>query len=117
MRCCRGIIEKVNETMDDGNIGNITYLPHRQVIRQDKKSTAIRTVFDASTKGKNGISLNDCLYKGPCLNPMLSDLFRAHPIAITADVEKAFYRFPFTTTSEICYDFYGTMTFLTKMQR
>ena len=47
-----GIIEKVNETMDGGNIGNITYLPHREVIRQDKKSTAIRIVFDASTKGK-----------------------------------------------------------------
>ena len=88
-----GIIEKVNETMDDVNIGNITYLPHREVIRQDKKSTAIIIVFDASTKGNYGISLNDCLYKSPCLNPMLYDLFlkfRAHPIAITADVEKAY---------------------------
>ena len=35
----------------------------------------------------------DCLYKGPCLNPLLFDIllrFRVHNIALTADIEKAF---------------------------
>ena len=35
------------------------------------------------------------LYKGPCLNPELYDLllkFRVHPIAIIADIEKAYHQ-------------------------
>ena len=38
MKC--GVIEVV----DSGHIGNVTYLPHREVIRRDK-STKLRTVF------------------------------------------------------------------------
>lgn len=58
----------------------------------DKKSTKLRVVFDASAKNK-GCSLNDCLYKGPCLNPLLYDVllrFRVHTIGLTADIEKAY---------------------------
>ena len=39
------------------------------------------------------MSLNDILYKGPCLNPELYNLllqFRVYPIAITGDIEKAY---------------------------
>ena len=46
-----------------------------------------------SLKGRNGVSLNDCLHKGPDLNPKLFDWwikFRAHNTAISADIEKAF---------------------------
>ena len=49
-------------------------------------------VFDASAKNK-GASLNECLYKGPCLNPLLYDVllrFRVFNIAITGDIEKAY---------------------------
>ena len=87
-----GIIEIVDENKDV-DIGGVTYLPHREVVRQDKKSTKVCVVFDASAKGSNGVSLNSCLYKGPCLSPMLFDLFlkfRTHPIAMTADIEKAY---------------------------
>ena len=39
------------------------------------------------------MSLNDVLYKGPCLNADLYSLllkFRVHPIVLTADIEKAY---------------------------
>ena len=45
------------------------------MIKEDKKSTKLRILFDASAKGRNGVSLNDCLYKGPSLSPLLYDLF------------------------------------------
>ena len=83
------VIEKVEYV---GEVGTVTYLPHRAVIRDDKKSTKVRVVFDASAKNK-GLSLNECLYKGPCLSPLLYDVllkFRVHSIGITADIEKAY---------------------------
>ena len=84
-----GIIEKVTSPP---LVGNTTYLPHRPVIREDKASTKVRIVYDASAKNK-GPSLNESLYKGPCLTPLLFDVllrFRAHDIALTADIEKAY---------------------------
>ena len=78
---------------ENGTLGNITYLPHREVIRNDKTTTKVRVVFDASAKKGNNISLNDILYKGPSLTPELFNMlleFRIYPIAITADIEKAF---------------------------
>ena len=88
----RGVIEEVPED-EEVDVGDVTYLPHRAVIREDKQSTKVRIVFDASAKGSNGVSLNDCLYKGTALIPLLYDLFlkfRENPIAITADIEKAY---------------------------
>ena len=70
-----GIIERI-ETM--GEIGRVTYLPHIAVIREDKHTTKVRVVFDASAKNI-GPSLNDCLYKGPCLNPLLFDYVNSIP--------------------------------------
>ena len=71
--------------------GGMTYLPHHEVTREDKSSTKLWIVYDASSNGKNGVSLNDCLYKGQYMTPMLYDLkFRTHPIAITADIEKVY---------------------------
>ena len=85
-----GIIEEVADT---GDVANVTYLPHREVIREDKSSTKLRVVFDASAKSNGNVSLNEALYKGPSLNPELFDLllkFRINLIAITADIEKAY---------------------------
>src|SRR5699024_8055740 len=42
---------------------------------------------------RNELSLNDCLESGPNLNPDLTELlirFRAHPVAVVGDIEKAF---------------------------
>ena len=50
-------------------------------------------VFDASSKEKSCVSLNDCLHSGPSLTSKLFDIlirFRAHNVAIVADIEKAF---------------------------
>ncbi|CAF4832955.1 unnamed protein product [Pieris macdunnoughi] len=43
------------------------YLPHHAVIRNDKETTKIRVVFNASCKGCNGASINDELLTGPVL--------------------------------------------------
>ena len=71
--------------------GDVHYLPHRTVVRLDRDTTKVRVVYDASSK-VFGPSLNDCLYIGPSLNPLLFYIFlrfRAHEVALTADVEKA----------------------------
>ena len=59
----------------------------------DRKTTKLRVVFDASSKCPGEVSLNDALYSGPNLLPLLFDIlirFRVHKVAITGDIEKAF---------------------------
>ena len=84
-----GIIEEVK---DGGEIGKVTCLPHKEVIKEEKSTTKIRVVFDASTKKRDAVSLNKILYKGPSLTPKLFTLikFRIYPIAISADIVKAY---------------------------
>ena len=85
-----GITEEVSTEV---SIGNITYLPHKEVVKNERSTTNLRIVFDASAKLRSAVSLNDILYTGPCLNPELYKLllqFRLQPIAITADIEKAY---------------------------
>lgn len=86
-----GIIEPVR---DVGTPGETHYLPHRAVLRDDKSTTKMRIVFDASAKiNHESPSLNDILYKGPQLTPQLYDIplrFRSYPIVLIADIEKAF---------------------------
>ena len=52
-----GHMKKV-ETIDDNSS---IYLPHPAVIREDKETSKVRVVYDASAKGSNGYSLNDCM--------------------------------------------------------
>jgi hypothetical protein len=64
------------------------------VVRTDKDTTKLRFVYDGSAKSQpDEPSINDCLEQGPNLIPKLFDIlikFRSHPIALTADIEKAF---------------------------
>ena len=86
-----GIIEKVNNEESVAS-GKVHYLPHREVIRLDKETTKLRVFFDASAKS-TGPSLNDCLYIGPPMSPLLYNIllrFRIHKTALEADIEKAF---------------------------
>ena len=53
-----------------GEVGELTYLPHRAVVRENKSTTKVLIVYNASAKNKGPI-LKECLYKGPCLNPLL----------------------------------------------
>ena len=87
----RGIIEVVDKPQARTN-HQVHYLPHHAVIREDKKTTKLRIVYDASAR-TNGPALNDCLYTGPKFGQKIMDIimrFRIHKVALTADVEKAF---------------------------
>ena len=71
------------------------YLPHREVIKEDRTTTKPRIVYeyDGSAKLRNSVSLNNCLYSGPSLVSLLYDVllrFRIFPIAMTADIARAF---------------------------
>ena len=64
-------------------LGGVTYLPHRAVVNENKSTMKLRVVFDASAKTRNGICLNEVLYKGACLNPGLYELllkYRIYPM-------------------------------------
>ena len=72
--------------------GTVHYIPHRAVIRDDRKTTKIRVVYDASAN-KNGPSLNECLETGPCLLPKIFEIlvrFRAYKYCLTSDIKAAF---------------------------
>ena len=63
-----GIIEEVH---DEGECGNVTCLPHREVVKDQSVTTKVRIVFDACARLKEQPCLNDILHKGSCLNPEL----------------------------------------------
>ncbi|XP_065180252.1 uncharacterized protein LOC135810689 [Sycon ciliatum] len=87
-----GIIEPVAQS-DPNAMGKAHYLPHHPVVRNDKKTTKVRVVFDASAKTCQGPSLNECLYSGPAMTENILDIiirFRHHRVAVVGDIEKAF---------------------------
>ena len=68
-------------------------MSHRPVVRESSVSTKVCPAFDASAKGYNNVSLNDCMEVGPCLLANLTEIlirFRRWRFAVTADIEKAF---------------------------
>ena len=68
-------------------------IPHHAVFKENRVSTKVRIVFDASAKNRDGISLNETLLPGPNLLPDIASVllrFRMHPVAITADIQKMF---------------------------
>lgn len=83
-----GIIERVS----DDNVVKENGMPHRAVVKEDRETTKIRIVFDASCK-INEPSLNECLYSGPNMLGKIFDIllrFSLHKIAFTADIKQAF---------------------------
>ena len=85
-----GIIEKASIIPNEGCVH---YLPHRPVIHNDRETSKMRIVFDASAKFKNEKSLNDVLDTGPCLLPLLFNIllsFRTREIGLIADIKQAF---------------------------
>jgi hypothetical protein len=86
-----GIIERVSSAEVARETGQVHYLPHRPVCN-DKRTTKIRAVFDASCK-VSGPSLNECLYSGPNLIAKIFDIllrFRLNKIGVLADIKQAF---------------------------
>ncbi|XP_049883064.1 uncharacterized protein LOC126378728 [Pectinophora gossypiella] len=75
------------------NKPEVVYLPHHPVVREDKDTTKLRIVFDASSRGSNGVSLNDDLLVGPTLQNDLRHIimrWRDYPICLVADIVKMY---------------------------
>ncbi|KAL0810543.1 hypothetical protein ABMA28_010663 [Loxostege sticticalis] len=71
----------------------IYVIPHHGVVREDKTSTRLRIVMDASCKTSTGRSLNDILHPGPNLQGDLFKIllnFRLFAVAMTADCRQQF---------------------------
>ncbi|GFT59134.1 integrase catalytic domain-containing protein [Trichonephila clavipes] len=88
----QGIIENVNDT--EINVHKpMYYLPHQAIKKEGRVTTSTRIVFDAASHQANELSLNDCLWPGPNLNPNLLDVlinFRLNRVAISSDIRQAF---------------------------
>lgn len=86
-----GHVERVPK--DDLKLSTAVYLPHHAVVRENKTTSKVRIVFDASMKGLNSPSLNDDLLVGPMLQQPLRHIimrWRMHSISICADVIKMY---------------------------
>ena len=74
--------------------GTMFYIAHHDVLSPSSLSTPMRVVFNSSARMKGGVSLNDCLAKGPCLlNQLLGILlrFRQDRFAFIGDITKMFH--------------------------
>ena len=86
-----GIVEVAPETPT----GDRTfYMPHKPVVRESASTTKVRMVFDASAKPHPlANSVNECMYTGPSLQPLLWDILiraRISTHLVLADIQKAF---------------------------
>jgi len=85
--------EIIESVQDSASISHPVHcLPHHAVVRDDKSTTKLRVVYNASAK-TNGPSLNDSLYTGPKFGHDIMDIiirFQMHRVALTGDIEKAF---------------------------
>ncbi|XP_063369415.1 uncharacterized protein LOC134657457 [Cydia amplana] len=83
-------VVQVDSNVQCQTVPPVNYLPHH-IIKQSAKRG--RIVYDGSARLKDQQSLNECLYRGPCMLQDLTALllnFRVYKIGIIADVEKAF---------------------------
>lgn len=83
-------IETVNENEPSDRA---VYLPHHAVVREDKDTTKVRVVYNASQEGENGVSLNEQLLIGPSLQQELRDTllrWRMHKTCFIADIIKMY---------------------------
>jgi hypothetical protein len=73
--------------------GICTILTHHSVVRKNKITSNVITIFSGSAKPKTGFSANDCLEVGLNLNHDILDVmlsFRLISIAWTSDIRQAF---------------------------
>lgn len=85
-------MEAVPTSEDPLSKSDAHYLSHFFVLRPESKTTPVRVVFAANA---GHVSLNDCLYTGPCLLKSLNTIihrFRANKYASVADIEEALMR-------------------------
>ena len=88
-----GVVEVIDKHEEEVVPGTVHYIPHKEVLKEDRATTKLRVVYDASAKSYSEPSLNDCLLSGPALTPLLFDIllrFCLPKIALIGDLEKAF---------------------------
>ena len=88
-----GIVERIDHFDNSTILGRAHYLSHRGVVREDLDTTKLSTLFDASAKLRNELSLNDIFYSGPWLLPYLYDIllrFETGKIGLVGDIKQAF---------------------------
>ncbi|XP_049871346.1 uncharacterized protein LOC126370517 isoform X2 [Pectinophora gossypiella] len=88
-----GHAEYVDIEIYDLESGQIYFLPHHPVMNENSSTTKLRVVFDGSMFTNLGISLNDVLLNGPCVQNELFNiliLFRLHKYVFVTDIQKMF---------------------------
>ncbi|GFY31756.1 DUF1758 domain-containing protein [Trichonephila clavipes] len=90
-----GHMREISQNCDDETPN--CYIPYHMVINEKSTTTKClslsRVVFNASSKTKNGKSLNDVLMTGPKLQTEIFNhliKFRSHRVAFAADIEKMY---------------------------
>jgi len=89
----RNFIELDHIELAKPNNNPTYYIPHREVIRKESSTTPLRVVFNASSHGKNCMSLNEALMIGPQLQSELFDILvsaRTYKYWFTADIAKMY---------------------------
>lgn len=88
----KGYLSLVSPETDDNNEPSYI-IPHHGVVREDKVTTKLRMVLNASAKTSTSVSLNDLLYNGQNLQGNLFNIivnFRLFSTALSADVRQMF---------------------------
>ncbi|GFW21752.1 integrase_H2C2 domain-containing protein [Trichonephila clavipes] len=86
-----GHMREISQKRDDETPN--CYIPYHMVINEKSTTTKCRVVFNASSKTKNGKSLNDVLMTGPKLQTEIFNhliKFRSYRVAFAADIEKMY---------------------------
>ena len=91
----------VEEVKDDEIFENVHYLRHRAVIRNERYTTKIRVVFDASSKSSKQPSIKYILYSEPCLLALAQNVllcFRIGEKAVVAHIQQGFFQISIAKT-------------------
>ncbi|PIC12265.1 hypothetical protein B9Z55_028507 [Caenorhabditis nigoni] len=87
-------IEKLPTEQVDNETNDGFYIPYGLVFNNSSNTTKVRTVFDASSKRRGELSLNNALHQGPSLVPEIQAILlriRQGKYIISGDIEKAFH--------------------------
>ena len=101
----KGYVTKVSTNQDCDSVK--WYLPHFPVVREDRSTTKVRIVFDASAR-YNDTALNDVIYQGPKLQNDLFNVllrFRRYPVALICDIAEMYLRIKLNPKDRSCHRF------------
>ena len=89
----RGVLEEINDEEMENYDGPVNYLDHHGVL-SESATTPYRFVLNSSLENnKSGVSLNDCIPKGPnSIKPLLKCImvFRSYPHIVVFDLSKCY---------------------------